>query len=169
MIIFETPFSSVPKITFANSNTKEMVVTISDITSSSFVINGSRMSTASYTVTVTWSAVLEQDSNLGIELLWSNPNQNSEFSAQTINIDTSKYSRFLVLASYYTATEYTTNELLNVKGITQNITTNVTGINKRTATVNDNGIAFGKGVFIVNNSWADSNANTVPKFIYGVY
>lgn len=114
-------------------------------------------------------------SKIGIELLWTNPNQTSKFPSQTVEIDTSKHSMFIVLTGYYSdSNNHTSNIVLNIKNITQLMTSPMNTLTRRDAEVTDDGINFTTGYYISGNSlnagsWTADEGRIVPKYIYGVY
>lgn len=111
----------------------------------------------------------ELNKKFGIELLWSNPKPNSYFSAQTVAVDTSKYSKFYVLSSHYDSANHLTNVILNVKNVVQTCIDMRSSTVKRHATVINSGIKFDDGYYIGNGSWVKDIASVVPKYIYGEY
>lgn len=107
---------------------------------------------------------------IGIELLWTNNALNSAFSAQTVNVDTTKFSKFYILTSYKNDGKYYyCNEVLNVKGIKQIIATIMGVENRRFCVVTESGIIFESGSYISNTGFITDDANAVPSFIYGSY
>lgn len=107
---------------------------------------------------------------IGVELLWTNNALNSAFSAQTVNVDTTKFSKFYILTSYKNeGKNYYCNEVLNVKGIKQIIATIMGVENRRFCVVTESGIIFESGSYISNTGFITDDANAVPSFIYGSY
>lgn len=63
LVVFDTPFSSAPTITVSSSNSR-LVPIARNVTAGSFELYCTTDSSSYQPATVTWSAVLEQDSNL---------------------------------------------------------------------------------------------------------
>ena len=57
MIVFETPFASVPTVT-ANSNNFRISANVSSVTKASFILSGGNSSSSAHSATITWSAVV---------------------------------------------------------------------------------------------------------------
>ena len=57
MVVFETPFSSVPTVTLTTSNSRIGVYS-SSITKAGFIINFGNSSSNTHTSTITWTAVV---------------------------------------------------------------------------------------------------------------
>lgn len=99
------------------------------------------------------------------DLLWTNPNPDSNFSAQTVTLDLSAYDAVLVVCRMFaTTTYYFTNTcMVGLPAIlnTLDVSGNRYG---RTADVTTTGIVFGQGY---SNGTA-SASRVIPVSIYGI-
>ncbi len=103
-----------------------------------------------------------------MDLLWTNPNPTSSFSAQTISLDLSEYQLvFVVCKGDTTGTNYTT-ALAEFNTLTQIGTIN--GYTRfRAFTATATGVQFGGGYkqTSYSNDGSDNSA-TIPYHIYGI-
>lgn len=104
-------------------------------------------------------------------LLWTNENPESNFPAQTINVDTSKYRMFFIVTAYSINSGFTfVNVIVNTgdvstRELTQVISTMVNDHRvHRNVTINDSGITFSGNY---TNLGTYSETYTIPLYIYG--
>lgn len=99
------------------------------------------------------------------DLLWTNPNPDSNFSAQTVTLDLSGYDAVLVVVRLVATTQYHNTNICMV-GLTAILNGVDTGGARyaRTADVTTTGIVFGQGYA----SGTANARNAVPENIYGV-
>lgn len=105
-----------------------------------------------------------------MDLLWTNPNPTSHFSAQTLSMNLEPYSRFLILMKRYktdTITYWTSNIILKgVDALVYATCYNDINIFIREVASSDSGIGFGSGKATTtanqNDEWA------IPMRIYGI-
>lgn len=96
-----------------------------------------------------------------MDLLWTNPNPTSSFSAQTVTCDTS-YSMYLVdCRTANNSTNIVSNMFVNGTSFCVN---NGTNSISRNATVGANGITFSDG-YLGGNA---NNNMVIPYHIYGI-
>lgn len=104
------------------------------------------------------------------KLLWTNPNPNSSFSAQTLSLDLSGYDFILVATAYYiyfAGKHYAWNLLKVDDAFTQQLmVVRESNMSSREVTVSGTGIVFGGGK--INTSGVTGNECAVPEFIYGI-
>ena len=107
---------------------------------------------------------------LKIELLWTNPNINSVFAAQTINIDLSKYKYvYIKTKGYRSSSEDTDNgasvmHFCMVGGYASLIHPINTDINRRKVQITKNSVSFANGY----SGTTVANDCVIPLNIYGV-
>ena len=107
---------------------------------------------------------------LKIELLWTNPNINSVFAAQTINIDLSKYKYvYIKTKGYRSSSEDTDNgasvmHFCMVGGYASLIHPINTDINRRKVQITKNSVSFENGY----SGTTVANDCVIPLNIYGV-
>lgn len=108
-------------------------------------------------------------SNSNMKLLWQNENASQQFNSQSINIDSSEYTVFIVLAKNTTGgTAYTWN--VCVKNV-PNILICPTDLNRyREVTISDSQATFNNGRIIntYGKQPATENLDMIPISIYGV-
>lgn len=109
-----------------------------------------------------------------LELIWTNPNPNSDFGAQTISLNLSKYKQVLILASI---------GLGGYVGGVKNIPSSgaVSGtfggqpgtdgmyVGERTYNVALTGVTFGQGIIAnFTGGYSYTNSYYIPQKIYGL-
>jgi hypothetical protein len=110
--------------------------------------------------------------NNGAVLLWTNTTQTSNFAAQTIPLDLSKY-RFVVV---FTPSGTGTGAIAEVGGASSQLahissSTNTalgTVSNVRTFTATTSGVQFGDNTSAYVGARNTQNANCIPMKIYGI-
>lgn len=106
-----------------------------------------------------------------IDILWTNPNPTSSFSAQTINIDLSNYAFiFIVSMTLGSREQKITSGLFPVIAGTLYMLSSTTGGQtpmhvERMFTVNNTSIAFNGGM---EGGVSSNNNYMIPNTIYGV-
>lgn len=102
------------------------------------------------------------ETNSKFELLWTNPNPTTQFTAQTISLDFTSYNFAIILIGF--STSYPNARGTNV--VVKDKLTALTVYNKyrRGCTVNNNSVSFDDGY----NDNALGNGYAVPQYIYGV-
>lgn len=104
-----------------------------------------------------------------MDLLWTNPNPSSSFSAQTIPIDLSDYS--LIIISHYTnnAVGFDTAQVIQQiipKADGQSFL--IAGMNyyqrRKVSAISNSGITFNSGQYIAQ----ENNTVCIPQKIYGI-
>lgn len=109
-----------------------------------------------------------------MDLLWSNPNPTSSFSAQTIQLDLTAYKAVgIVFLSEPGTPIRTTNIFLLMKGLSYGEGSVVGGVLQYTKSrvikaVTDSGVQFGDGYNATNQSDAKDNSKMIPLYIYGM-
>ena len=105
-----------------------------------------------------------------MDLLWTNPNPTSSFTAQTISLDLSEYELFIISSKAYA--DSSSLDEINFSIAIKN--TDSLAIAFRTSspelfrvvTANDNGITFSTGKYTGDTNTSDSYA--IPQKIYGI-
>lgn len=104
------------------------------------------------------------------KLLWTNPNSNSQFSAQTISIDLSEYDAVEVVAQHWSNNGTTASMVAKVGevGITTVPNYDNSTIATRSFVVSTSGVQFTDGRSVTGSSISTSSHASIPRRIYGV-
>lgn len=120
--------------------------------------------------------------NLGgisMELLWENASPTSEFGAQTINLDLSKYDAVEIIFRADKSFDSTFSETCLVSGgtgvasvirntTTDNMMTGIIGAHIRRYSVKTDGITFTGSVYSYTTDYHGNNNGCIPYIIYGI-
>lgn len=113
-----------------------------------------------------------------MDLLWTNPSPTSTFAAQTISLDLSKYTIFIIITKPYAAANYTDNyqygasaSSVIIKNIKASITTPAPVNRFREVVINDSSVQFSAAYSFstyTGTAAADGNDTVIPLYIYGI-
>ena len=108
-----------------------------------------------------------------LTLLWTNPNWNTNFAAQTVSLNLSGYTAIMTVFAYATSvkTRRGTQTQL-VDGATYTFEApHTSGGNywfRREVTASTTGVTFGTGGYFENGSFQGGDLYTMPLYIYGI-
>ena len=108
-----------------------------------------------------------------LTLLWTNPNWNTNFAAQTVSLNLSGYTAIMTVFAYATSvkTRRGTQTQL-VDGATYTFEAPHTSVGnywfRREVTASTTGVTFGTGGYFEDGSFQGGNLYTMPLYIYGI-
>lgn len=124
------------------------------------------MSVAKYKDPTTgeWTPIGLSVGGMEMELLWENASPRSEFAAQTIAVDLSKYDRYVVDSRMSTGSMLTLSHSVCCGDDLLICGNDKTNIMRRLCTYSNSGLSFGDSAVAGN----DSNGSLIPIRIYGI-
>ena len=114
-----------------------------------------------------------QNAATGLTLLWTNPNWNTNFAAQTVSLNLSGYTAIMTVFAYATTVKtHRGTQTQLVDGATYTFEAQRrAGDNywfRREVTASTTGVTFGTGGYFEDGSFQGGNLYTMPLYIYGI-
>ena len=130
---------------------------------------GSELDALNVSVEQINTRVEQINSNLGIDLLWTNPSPTSIFEPQTLNIDLSSYKWVIIDFKFANSVDYFETSFAPIDGQTHIGHVVVHRIHYRCFIASSDKIVFDNGVEIYTyNTAASSPSDAIPVKIFGV-